>query len=373
MKLRKTHRRSQIEEKPSRYLVYNWHTFVLIACVVLIASWFLYNLVQPSRPTARLDGHLVSSVAVPPLTLEELGNLSDTELNAIDLSELNFACLRGLPETKAVKIEVCARQLERWTLSVRLQTEANLYRYFANPTEFENSEAFFRMLMLVTVLQQDYGVGYNLARVEDVDFRKPSDLFVHGLLGYGEGGTCVSIPTVYADIAQRLGYPVYLVYAKQHLFCRWDGLGARFNIEGTNQGMNSYPDAHYMKWPLAISAEEVRSGQYLKNLNKRESLAAFLAIRGHCLEDNGLTDEARDSYQLAMQLAPAQEQYKHFKKRISQSTAQHFLQEQGGKDRTVFLPSGSPHIIPGGSAIITAEDIKARSDPYLSFYGGTSR
>jgi hypothetical protein len=360
-------RRSNMREKTPWWGLYHRYTFVPIACVILIASSFLYNLVQPSRSSTRLDGRLALSVAVPPLTLEELGKLSDTELNAIDLSELNFACLRGLPEANAVNIEACARQLERWTLSVRLQTEANLYRYFDNPAAFENSEPFFRMLLLVTVLQQDHGVGYNLARVEDVDFRKPSDLFIHGLLGYGDGGTCVSIPTIYADVAQRLGYPVYLVYAKQHLFCRWEGLGARFNIEGTNQGMNSYPDAHYMQWPLAISAEEVRTGQYLKNLTKRESLAAFLAIRGHCLEDNGLTDEARDSYQLAMELAPAQEQYKHFKKRISQSTAQHFLQEQGGKDRTVFLPSGSPHIIPGGSAIITAEDIKARSNPYRSF------
>jgi hypothetical protein len=335
--------------------------------MLLIVSSILYNLVQPSPSLTLLDERLAVSATAKSMRPEELGKLSDAELNSIDLSELNLACFRGLPETDAVNIDACIRQLEHWTVSVRLQTEANLYRYFANPTEFENSEAFFRMLMLVTVLQQDYGVRYNLARVEDVDFRKPSDLFVHGLLGYGEGGTCVSIPTVYADIAQRLGYPVYLVYAKQHLFCRWDGLGARFNIEGTNQGMNSYPDAHYMKWPLPISAEEVRTGQYLKNLNKRESLAAFLAIRGHCLEDNGLTDEARDSYRLAMELAPAQEQYLQFKRQVSQNDAQHFLPEQGGKDRTVFLPSGSPHIIPSGSGVITAEEIKARSNPSLSF------
>ena len=36
--------------------------------------------------------------------------------------------------------------------------------------------------MLVTVLQQDFGVHYTPARIREVDFRKPDDLFIHGLV-----------------------------------------------------------------------------------------------------------------------------------------------------------------------------------------------
>ncbi len=34
------------------------------------------------------------------------------------------------------------------------------------------------------------------------------------------GGTCVSMPVLYTAVARRLGYPVKLVLAKGHAFCR---------------------------------------------------------------------------------------------------------------------------------------------------------
>ena len=59
--------------------------------------------------------------------------------------------------------------------------------------------------MLVTVLQQDLGVHYNPQRAREVDFRNSKDLFIHGLVGNPNGGTCVSIPALYTTIARRLG------------------------------------------------------------------------------------------------------------------------------------------------------------------------
>jgi hypothetical protein len=64
------------------------------------------------------------------------------------------------------------------------------------------------MLMLITVLQQDFNVHYNPERIRSVDFKNPEDLSIHGMLASNNGGTCVSMPVLYAAVARRLGYPV---------------------------------------------------------------------------------------------------------------------------------------------------------------------
>ncbi len=68
--------------------------------------------------------------------------------------------------------------------------------------------------------------------------------------------------------------------------------------------MSNFDDAYYLKWPKPISEAEVKSGQYLKSLSVAESLATFLAARGHCLEDNGRMALARVSYAQAAALSP---------------------------------------------------------------------
>jgi len=112
------------------------------------------------------------------------------------------------------------------------------------------------------------------------------------------------MPVLYTAVARRLGYPVYLVNAKEHLFCRWDKSGERVNVEGTNRGMNSFADDHYMSWPHPIAQHEVDAGLYLKSLSNAESFAAFLTARGHCLEDSGNRSDAAVSYSLAVKHYP---------------------------------------------------------------------
>jgi hypothetical protein len=160
------------------------------------------------------------------------------------------------------------------------------------------------MMMLITVLQQDFKVQYNPERITDVDFTKSQDLFIHGMIGSGNGGTCVSMPVLYTAVARRLGYPVFLVAGREHIFCRWEGRGERFNIEATNQGMNSFEDDYYMKWPKPISEVEVKAGHYLKSLDASDSLAVFLASRGHCLQDTGQLAAARVAYAMAAEKSP---------------------------------------------------------------------
>ncbi len=197
------------------------------------------------------------------------------------------------------------RTLDQWTDRVRQETLAYEPRFRRNPAENFNSEADFRMLTLITVLQRDLGVRYNLYRVSNPDFGTSKDLFIHGMVNDDNGGTCASMPVLYAAIARRLGYPVRLVQAKQHLFNRWDDPnGERLNIDGSGLGMNTLEDQFYREWPLAITDEGIARGDYLKSLTIEEDFAVFLASRGHCLFDHGRFEEALQMYREAAKRVP---------------------------------------------------------------------
>ena len=242
-----------------------------------------------TRPVGTDTKHRLGSIS------EALGLPSDA-LNRVDIAELNLLCAQGLPGSESLDVEACLKTLDQWTERVRSETNRHFYKWRANPEEFDNSEGTFRIMMLITVLQQDFGVHYNKDRIADVDFSKPEDLFIHGMIHDDNGGTCVSMPVLYTAIARRLGYPVKLVAAKAHLFCRWDGPNERFNIEGTGAGFSNHSDEHYKKWPYPIDDWEVEQGLYLKSLSPKEELACMLAARGHCLDDNGRLAEACVAY-----------------------------------------------------------------------------
>ena len=163
--------------------------------------------------------------------------------------------------------------------------------------------------MLVTVLQQDFGVHYNLDRMRDIDFTRSKDLFIHGMIDDSNGGTCVSMPIIYVVVGRRLGYPLKLALAKEHVFARWDGQGQRFNIEATNQGMDTFDDSYYHTWPKKMSPAEIKSGRYLRSLTRSEELALCLSNRAHCLLDNGKPIDAQVAYAQAHRLAPDEPSY----------------------------------------------------------------
>ncbi|MEO0530656.1 MAG: transglutaminase family protein [Planctomycetota bacterium] len=243
--------------------------------------------------------------------------MSVDELGRQDIALLNLRCAEGLPGSEDLDIEKCLATLDQWAAKVKLDTDRHLYRYQQDPAAYENSEGYYRMMMLVTVVQQDFGVHYNPERIREVDFTKSKDLFLHGMIGDDNGGTCVSMPVLYTAVARRLGYPVHLVTANSHVFCRWDDLssaqgGDRFNIEATNQGMNSFNDEYYMTWPKPITKAQVEKGWFLKSLNNAESLATFLAARGHCLEDSGDIAKARVAYAMAAEKNPSVPIYRGF-------------------------------------------------------------
>jgi len=56
----------------------------------------------------------------------------------------------------------------------------------------------------------------------------------------------------------------------------------------------------------------IRQGGYLKSMSPEEEVAAFLALRGHCLEDNRQLGKAIEVYQWACRLSPRDPHYQAF-------------------------------------------------------------
>ncbi len=227
---------------------------------------------------------------------------------------MNMLCAEGLPGAEGLNIQSHLNTLDKWAQWVDSETKRHLYRFHRNPSEFNNSEGYFRVLMLITVVQQDFKVRYNPERIADVAspltdsifFADSKDLFLHGIAGSRAMGTCISMPVFYVAVGRRLGYPMKLVAAKGHLFARWESANGkeRFNIEGTNRGLNTFDDAFYTKWPYPMTEEEMKSGHFLKSLTAAEELAIFLETRGHCLKAAGLFREAQNAYLAAQALTP---------------------------------------------------------------------
>jgi hypothetical protein len=211
---------------------------------------------------------------------------------------------RSIEECKDLKAARYAAQLDEWAAQVRSETDRHLYRFQEAPGEYENSLAYFKALVLATVVDQDLGVTYDTASVA---FNDPQDLFIHGVIDRRRG-TCVSLPVLYMALGYRLGYPIKAVAVPKHLFCRWEDpdSGQRFNIEAANAGgLADYPDEHYRTWPTQLDPRDVETGGALKTLTMREFLGCKLASRGDYYWHQGMRPEAQTSYVLAHQLYPA--------------------------------------------------------------------
>ena len=300
-------------------------------------------------------------------------------IDGYDVAALNLRCAQGLPGAEDLDEVRMLVWIDQAAQRAQLETRRHWYRFDEAPSTYKNSPAYFCCYFLLQVLQEDLGVGYNPARIRDgrfqdpgcldPDFRDSRDLFIHGMID-GPGGTCASMPVMYAAVGRRLGYPLKLVQARGHLFARWDdpdgkcfGFPETFNVEGAGEGIASYDDEYYKTWPEPWTEIDEAGGWYLKSMTPLEELASFLATRGDCLTDNGRLSEAVQAYAWASAIAPEDKRYQqilsftHHKylARHEQETA-HFLEmNQRNRERQQRMlagttagrpPSGIPSVMP---------------------------
>src|ERR1051325_8464327 len=150
---------------------------------------------------------------LPFSTFADLFDAKSNELASTDIASLNLLSADSLPNADT-PIANYLRILDQWASRIKSETERHFCRFKAAPAEYENSEGYFRMLMMAVVLYEDYGVRYNPERItiptatslNDRFFSDSRDIFLHGLLGERRMGTCSSMPVLYVALGRRLGY-----------------------------------------------------------------------------------------------------------------------------------------------------------------------
>lgn len=258
----------------------------------MIVAISIRDLTKPEPPPRRLMTDWRRYAALP-----------EEELAKTNLCFLNLVCSLGLPGSEGIDLHEAIKTLEIWAQIVeRWTTTARIEYFLKDPAQFQNSEAFFRCVSLIIALQRHCNVRYDERKIglgPDAPFEF-DDYFVRGVLA-GDKGTCATLPIIYATIGRRLGYPIKLVCAKRHLFCRWDDptSGTRINIEGASEGFNSYEDQHYLSWPAPIRLDEETRFGYLQSLTPSEELALFISSRAAFLEDRLCFREAANAYAVA--------------------------------------------------------------------------
>jgi hypothetical protein len=180
-----------------------------------------------------------------PQSLAELLVLPQTDLAHVDIALVNLRCAEGLPGSEKIDAAAILRQLDAWATLVKVETDRHLYRVkdprYAD--HYRHSETYFRIELLLQTLQEDLGVRYHPDRLYSPDASDSRDQFIHGAMDKARGGTCASMPVLYIAVGRRLGYPLELVMARGHLFCRWDdGKGERLcpNRESAQLGSSRW-------------------------------------------------------------------------------------------------------------------------------------
>lgn len=266
-----------------------------------------------------------NNLLAAPSNLASLVESSPETLKQLDIARVNLLCADSLAGAEHLDITASLVAIDQMTARVRSETERHVHRFRKNPAEYENSEGFFRMMLLMVVLVEDFGVHYAPSKIGNIVsasagdgfFTDAQDVFLHGLTGTNHQGTCSSLPVLYAAVGRRLGYPLKLVTTKGHLFVRWEDAQERFNFEAAGNGANRFSDDYYRHWPLEVSDAEIKADGHLKSLTPAEELAVFLSIRGMCQAESGRYAQAAESFKHAAKLAPSCQSYRTMRDRFT--------------------------------------------------------
>ena len=189
-----------------------WLGLVLVALAVG-AVWLPGRFVGARNDQSKVTAQPASSMS----SLSDLLTLPVGALEQVDVARMNLLCAQGLPGAEDLDVNGCLATLQEMVVRVRSETERYHYRFDRNPAEFENSEGFFKMVIMAVVLAEDFNVKYAPnkmvtaaeAQADDGFFADAHDVFLHGLLGEYRAGTCSSLPVLQVAVGRRLGY-VYI-------------------------------------------------------------------------------------------------------------------------------------------------------------------
>ena len=106
-------------------------------------------------------------------------------------------------------------------------------------------------------------------------------------------GNCVSMPTLFLILADRLGLNVSFGNAPLHVFIRYtDPQGRVFNIETTSGANLARPEWYRQNLPMTDLA--IKSGLYMRTLTRRETIAHLASTVMEARISEGKLQEAID-------------------------------------------------------------------------------
>ncbi|MCF7973360.1 MAG: tetratricopeptide repeat protein [Phycisphaerae bacterium] len=129
----------------------------------------------------------------------------------------------------------------------------------------------------------------------------PNDLFLHTVMD-NRKGYCLSLSILYLALAERIGLPLSGVVVPGHFFVRYTSRTQRFNIETTANGAT--PEDDYYIERHAVPDHE-RTGIYMTNLSKRQTLGCLFNNFGVVYMDTGQLDKALIALDRAIRINPS--------------------------------------------------------------------
>ena len=167
---------SKKQKSSTNFVKTLWFGLVLIALVAGVVS-LSWHFAGARNGQSTVTAQSASSMS----SLSDLLALPSGALEQVDIARMNLLCAQGLPGAEDLNVNDCLATLDKMVSRVREETERYHYRFERNPAEFENSEAFYKMVIMAVVLAEDFQVKY----FGDKD--ATGGRWVGGTLGAGPG------------------------------------------------------------------------------------------------------------------------------------------------------------------------------------------
>jgi hypothetical protein len=240
-------------------------------------------------------------------TLGTLLGLASDALDSVDPLVMNLVVAKKIPCFADLNVGRYVRLADRWAGDIRERLPGAEARFWQSPADWKNDVRFFRLGIVCWYADEVLGITYpdELADAEERLYVDPMNVFLNGLMDR-RCGSCASMPVLHVALGWRLGWPVSLACAGNHLFCRYDDGEVTHNIEATTfarGGFRSHPDDYYRR-QYRIPEVAVSCGSDLRAVTPREMLGLFIAVRAMHFASVRQMGEAESGLLLARHLFP---------------------------------------------------------------------
>jgi hypothetical protein len=79
---------------------------------------------------------------------QAMSRWAESDLGRVDIAVANLLCVAGVPGVHSINIDECRRTLDNWAARVRDETSRLFPLFIQQPAPYQNSEPYFRMLVL---------------------------------------------------------------------------------------------------------------------------------------------------------------------------------------------------------------------------------